>query len=151
MTANWLMDLEAVGILFAPHSFAVADSSELSEVCNGAGTDGLDVPDSFFGLKITDAADIHDWMYHNASTAEDKWIADFVFLINMLVLIVWSDRNADNKYKGLLYFLERRKFWLRLKLACVYYVAVNRWGICENIKAKKPLWARFVDWLRRIV
>ena len=144
MTANWLTHLVPVGILFAPRSFANADSSELSKVCNGAGTEGLNVPDKFWGLSIRDAADIHDWMYSRSQTIEDKWISDFVFLMNMLLTIVWYDHNSAEM------FWERRKFWLRLKLACVYYVAVNRWGLCEHVLAKKPLWAKVVDWIRRI-
>ncbi len=142
MTANWLTDLTPVGMLFAPASFRYATQKDLIAVCNGAGTEGLNVPDSFLGLVITDAADIHDWMYHEAKTIEDKWIADFVFLLNMLIMIVWYDHNSAEK------FWERRKFWLRLKLACVYYVAVNRWGVCENVPSKKPLWSRAVDWIR---
>jgi hypothetical protein len=143
MTSNWLLDFVPVGILFAPRSFRDADPGELTSVCNGAGTEGLNVPDSFLGLSITDAADIHDWMYESAKTLNDKHIADFVFLVNMLIMIVWYDRNSSDE------FWERRKFWIRLKLACVYYVAVNRWGMCAHVDAKKPLWSRAVDWLRR--
>lgn len=50
------------------------------------------VPDSIFGVSITEACRIHDYMYSVGKTLDDKYQADLIFLSNMLVLV---ERNTS--------------------------------------------------------
>ena len=72
---------------YAPADYWTANEGIRKLICNGCGTKGLGgwlVPDTFWGLNITAACDIHDWMYHYGSTILDKKAADRAFLNNML-------------------------------------------------------------------
>ena len=52
---------------------------------NGCGSrDGIDVPDTVYGLSITASCNIHDFMYAVGTTIEDKKKADRVFMNNMV-------------------------------------------------------------------
>jgi len=76
--------------LYEPISYTTASCFQKQEICNGCGSAKAKfdfVPDSIYGLKITPACNIHDWMYHKGKTIEDKEEADRVFLNNMLRLI----------------------------------------------------------------
>lgn len=72
--------------LLAPASYHAADSAERAMVCNGCGPGSwrLDmVPDCILGLDITEACNIHDWMYEWDGDREQ---ADAWFLANMAIL-----------------------------------------------------------------
>ncbi len=74
-------------ILYAPGDYWTATPDQRKRICNGCGTKGLGgwlVPDTLWGINITAACDIHDWMYHQGTTILDKKAADRVFLNNML-------------------------------------------------------------------
>ena len=76
--------------LYEPPSFTKASCAERKKVCNGCGAANAKfdfIPDSIYGLKITQACNRHDWMYHVGATLEDKEEADRVFLNNLLRLI----------------------------------------------------------------
>ena len=74
------------------------------------------VPETLWGLSVTPACEIHDFMYSfGEKTAEYKDIADKVFLSNMLTII-----DKKTRYKALKY--------LRKKRAFKYYVAVSTFG-----------------------
>lgn len=96
--------------LYAPISYWEASSVERSKVCNGCGAKGgINVPDTFYGLSMTEACDIHDWMWEHGITAMDKMFADAMFMLNMTVLVL------------------RKGGWLtipRLLRASKYYIAV---------------------------
>lgn len=67
-----------------------SEPGELNNIINGCGSTGAKfdfVPDSIYGLKITSACNIHDFMYFEGETLEDKKEADRVFLNNMLRII----------------------------------------------------------------
>ena len=92
----WLLDryyfMASVKVvrLYEPYSYTTATCHEKKKVCNGCGSAKAKfdfVPDSIYGLKITPACNIHDWMYHKGKTIEDKQEADRVFLNNLLRLI----------------------------------------------------------------
>ena len=77
-------------ILFTPDSYLAASAKEKDYRCNGCGPKGLGgwlVPDTLYGLSITEACNVHDWMYSEGSTLEDKEKADRVFLNNMVRII----------------------------------------------------------------
>ena len=76
--------------LYAPASYVNAPPAVRAEICNGCGTKGLCgfvIPDSIWGLDITESCHIHDWAYYEGQTLADKEEADRVFLNNMLRLI----------------------------------------------------------------
>ena len=81
--------------LFAPEIYWLLSEEARAEIVNGCGTRGilgLLVPDSIWGLCITPACNIHDFMYSVGVTTKDKEEADRVFLNNMLRMIddgVW--------------------------------------------------------------
>ena len=77
-------------IKFIPESYFTASDEVRKLVVNGCGAGGWKfdiVPDTIYGLNITEECNIHDWMYDQGSTAEDKAFADKVLLHNLLVKI----------------------------------------------------------------
>lgn len=74
------------------------------------------VPETLWGLSVTPACEIHDFMYSfGAKTSIYKQLADRVFLSNMLVII-----DRQTKFG----FLK----WLRRRRAFKYYEAVAHFG-----------------------
>lgn len=115
---NVTASLVSVGCLFAPASFKKATSYELALVCNGCGAANAKfdfIPDSIYGTYVGEACDIHDWMYDEGVTIEDKEQADRVFLNNLYRLI----KMRDKWYKPT--FLMRRR-------ALKYYLGVKYFG-----------------------
>jgi hypothetical protein len=103
--------------LWAPESYWT--DPRVNEVTGGCGPGGIGdwfVPDSIWGVSITEACKRHDWMYFIGKTKEDKEEADRVFLNNML-------RTIDN-YKGWSRFLNG----FRRYRAITYYNAVSDLG-----------------------
>ena len=104
--------------LRAPKKYWLLTKEKKDDLCNGAGPKnfGWLIPDTIWGLKITEAANIHDYMYIvGAAVIEDKQTADRVFLNNMIRII------------------QRKTKWtwlkkLRLMRAKKYYHAVDLCG-----------------------
>lgn len=104
--------------LYAPASYVDAPPETRAQVINGCGPGGWKVdlvPDTIWGLDVSPACDIHDWMYATGETIEDKDEADRVFLNNVLRLI-----DAAGGC-GLMKRLRRRR-------ARIYYKAVQHFG-----------------------
>ena len=76
-------------ILKAPDAYWALDKKVKKTICNGVGPKGYGLlfPDTIWGLSMTEAADIHDFMYHVGKTLEDKELADTIFLDNMTLII----------------------------------------------------------------
>ena len=111
-------ELAAHGVLYAPASFLATPFDDVYDTVNGCGAANSKfdfVPETIWGLYIGDACKIHDWMYEEGRTVEDKEEADRVFLNNILRLI-----DRDDKWY-------RPKFFLRLR-ARTYYVTVTLLG-----------------------
>ena len=105
-------------MLFAPPGYWRMSPEHRADICNGCGTKGLCgyvIPDTIWFLSIKVACDIHDFMYATGLTAEDKIVADRVFLYNMQRLIA-----AGWQWKWLM----RR----RTNLAEIYYDFVVKRG-----------------------
>lgn len=103
--------------LYAPISYWEAGPADRAGICNGCGTKGLGgwlVPDTLYGLSITEACNIHDWMYAQGDTIADKEQADRAFLNNMLRII-------ESKSIRIL-------LWPRRMRAMKYYSAVRDFG-----------------------
>ena len=107
-----------VGTLYAPNSFKVTPIEELARVCNGCGAASAKidfVPDRIYGTYIGEACHIHDWMYHEGRSDEDKKEADRSFLYNIYRLL----KKRRKKYKPM--------FLMRIR-AKNYYNAVKYFG-----------------------
>lgn len=93
------------------------------KICNGCGSANAKfdfVPDTIYGLNISEACYRHDYAYHVGKTEADKKAADEQFLRNMLTII-------NTKSGALLK-------WPRRWRAMSYYSAV-----CD--KGHKAFWA----------
>lgn len=116
--------------LYAPLSYQLATEEQKSGICNGCGTQkkwlglfGFNVPDKLWGLRVTEACNIHDWMYEEGGNEMDRELADEWFLENMKLLINEGRWN----------FLRR----LRMKDAIGYYEGVRIIGkYCFNYKGE---------------
>ncbi|MBA1447074.1 MAG: DUF1353 domain-containing protein [Chromatiales bacterium] len=103
--------------LYAPDSYYLASDTERALVCNGCGSKGLGgflVPDTLYGLSVTDACQIHDWMYHAGENVNDKDEADRVFLNNMIRIIDAASSSGPvrwmRRYRAMSYFAAVRDF-----------------------------------------
>lgn len=102
----------------APPTWWEASDDARAEVVNGCGPGSWRhdvVPDSLIGVSIGEACDIHDWMYEQGSTLDEKRWADTMFLRNMRALI---DQSGG-------FWLLR---WLRHRLAERYFAVVVALG-----------------------
>ena len=105
-------------VLYAPPGYIEATTEVRRLAVNGCGPGGwkIDViPDTLWGLDITEACNIHDWMYTAGSTIDDKDEADRVFLNNMIRIV-----NAGTHCWPLLP--------LRRRAARIYYEFVSHFG-----------------------
>jgi hypothetical protein len=114
------VSMAVAGILFAPSSFKKSSISSLELICNGCGAANAKfdfVPDRIYGTSISAACSIHDFMYHEGQTIEDKEEADRVFRNNMYRLV-----DIDCKLKWY-----KPKFLMRKRVQ-VYYKMVDCFG-----------------------
>lgn len=111
--------MASIGGLTAPKTFWNATGAKRSRNCNGCGTEGWKgamVPDTIWGLRISKACDIHDWMYAEGTSDADKQYADMLFLNNMIAIIrIASEQSTAGWVLKLV--RERRAF--------TYYQAVS--------------------------
>ena len=100
-------------ILYAPESYNAIERQK----CNGCGS-GWNIkliPDSLLGCDITEACNIHDYMYTIGQAIQDKESADRTFLNNMTRIVIAYGGN---------WFMQN----LRLAMAKRYYNAVRYYG-----------------------
>jgi len=90
--------LAQAGILFAPASFKNASLAELRNKTNGCGAAGswFRPPKRIWGTLIVYACIIHDWMYGEGRTDDDKREADRTMHHNIDRLI---ERDSHKWYK----------------------------------------------------
>lgn len=105
--------------LYAPNNYWDATIEQKKEVCNGCGAKGgIKVPNSFLGLDISIACNIHDWMYQYGETHSDRIFADAMFRTNLSIII----EDIDTSIKGKILSIPRHF------AAGVYYASVVKWG-----------------------
>jgi len=119
--------------LWAPESFWYTLSfnpAQIERVCNGVGSPGTLsyhlIPNTIWGLDVTPASDIHDWMYtypakfpSDAEALEWKNKADRALLNNMIRLFERAEKDS---------WLARRLAWFRRNRAQLYFEAVQHFG-----------------------
>lgn len=109
-------------ILHSPESYKKATAAQLRTVCNGCGPKSLPgwvVPDTLWGLSITSACNIHDWMCDESENGTDREEADIWFLINMLRIVEavgWSPLTPLRRHRAMTYY------------SAVYDAGQLRWG-----------------------
>lgn len=109
--------------LYAPDSYHLASPEERAKYTNGCGPEGWKLDVGVFlrflmwlvRLDWKPACLVHDWMYAEGSTIEDKDEADRAFLNNMLRIV--DDKGGPR-------WLRRR----RRALAVTFYAAVAELG-----------------------
>jgi len=109
--------LKTVSSITAPNNYWT-NKNLLSSQLNSCGGNGISsdlVPDHLFGTDITDACNIHDYMYLGESDIKSRQLADQLFLDNMLAAV---DKTGSN-----LLFKT-----LRSAKAYLYYFAVRIFG-----------------------
>lgn len=115
--------------IYAPITYWELSPEEKKEICNGCGAkNGLKVPDTFWGLNIEEACNIHDYMYNIGKTHYDKLFADAMFRLNLTVII-----DAKETFKDKLFSI------LRHYRAGTYYIAVAKYGNYSFWKDKERL------------
>lgn len=85
--------------------------------CGPGGIGDILVPDTMYGLDVSDACRIHDWYYrfYSDNTEEGRRVADDVFKNNLLRIV-----RAKSKSKILR--------WLRVRRCRTYYSLVRFGG-----------------------
>jgi hypothetical protein len=89
---------------------------ECAEICNGCGTEGWKgklIPETMYGMCVSEACDIHDHRYHMGGVEKDRTAADKEFRKNIHVII------------------RRNEWWLRAVRyvrAYIYYASVHNFG-----------------------
>ena len=105
--------------LIAPSEYWELTPEQRKTLCNGCGPKlpiiSWLIPETCWFCNITEACNIHDFMYHIGETKQDKEDADKTFLINMYRVI---DSSTSNKW------LKK----LRKVRARTYYRAVRDFG-----------------------
>jgi hypothetical protein len=111
------LDPTAPYLLDCPPGYLDLSEIEKFTICNGCGRAGAKfdfIPQTVWGLDITEACYVHDYAYFLGESWADKERADRQFFNNMLVII-------ENKSNFLLRALRRRR-------ALKYYEAVCELG-----------------------
>ena len=119
--------------IYQPSSYKRASAKKKKSICNGCGPGGWKfdlVPDKIYGLVITPACNVHDWMYYEGETKDDKSRADTIFLENILLLINNAYSESNSWWKGLIR-------WVRRRRAYKYYEAVADFGKSSYKEGKK--------------
>lgn len=115
--------------LISKYDYEDAPEKAKDKICNGCGAGSgwkskLPVPNTLYGLDVTECCNIHDWMYYFGISEYGKQLADDVFLVNMYRMI--KDGN------WWLRFLRRRR-------AKKYYLAVKYFGKKAYMSNKEGL------------
>ncbi len=108
--------------IWAPEGYWNLSPKAKKKLCNGCGPKGLGgfiVPNTLWGLSILEACNIHDFMYHEGHTINEKTQADRTFLNNM-IRIIDEDSGAFlrplRRYRAMSYYSAVKdfggpKFW----------------------------------------
>lgn len=105
------MKREGLVWLYAPELYLTLPAAERKKLVNGCGPGGwkIDlVPDTLWGLDISEACNIHDFMYTVGVDLAAKEEADRVFLNNMLRLI---DARGSMRWLKTLRRMRARKYY----------------------------------------
>ena len=78
-------------VIWAPEYYWKMDFAEHKVTCNGAGAaEGTKFPNTFYGLSLRPAFDVHDKMYKEGKTKKDKFEADATMFLNCIKIVDWK-------------------------------------------------------------
>lgn len=101
-------------VLYAPLTFHNASCKEKKKVCNGCGAKGgIKVPNTMYGLDISQACNIHDWMFQEGKTLADFSFANAMFIVNLNRIIA---QKSANKFMVSLRLLRASKYFTAVAL-----------------------------------
>lgn len=104
--------LAQFGYLLAPIDFwNLPDKVREGYGCGPGKIGDLFVPDTFYGLSIKPACEIHDYCYETGQTLDDKAFADMLFLINTLAIIEHRSGRllkVPRTYRAITYYIAVR-------------------------------------------
>jgi hypothetical protein len=112
--------------MFAPKTYWQASPEEIGRKAGGCGPGEIGdwlVPDDFLGDPVRPPCEVHDWMYGEGETEEDKKWADLLLLINLVLAVIRDPGKLD---------------FARLRMAMDYYEAVHFGGKDAFEKGKTP-------------
>lgn len=107
--------------LLAPLTMVRASMEDILAQTNGCGREGIEgriVPDTIWGLDISPACRVHDYMYVHADSRADEDYADAIFGANLISII-----QQKTSFKPLK--------WLRLRRAYKYIDAVAMTNVLD--------------------
>ena len=100
--------------LYAPKSYWDSTLKLRKKITNGCGAkNGIKVPNTMWGLDISHACNVHDWMFYEGKTLADFYFANAVFIMNLALIIM-----SANRWLAI----------LRLARATKYFIAVQELG-----------------------
>ena len=112
--------------LYAPQEYWQLHPNDKKKICNECGpnsTFGDYVPNHILWVNISECCNIHNYMYSQGKTENDRHKADRIFRNNMFRII-----KAKTKYK----WLRKLRMWIAKK----YYHAVSEYGAAYFWKGK---------------
>ena len=122
----------------APEAYLHLTPEQKHEMCNGAGTEQVNVPDHVLGVCFTEPSNIHDFMYGVAADRVEKLVADVTYLFNLVLAVVQLDFGKKPSVGKYAFFVPR------LRAALLYFYAVYRHGRCDHAGVV-PWWGRLID------
>ena len=112
MDLSKFLGLAQFGYLLAPIDFwNLPDEKRESYGCGPGKLGDLLVPDTFYGLSIKQACEIHDYCYEIGETLDDKTFADILFLVNTLAIIEHRSGKLlkiPRTYRAITYYIAVR-------------------------------------------
>jgi hypothetical protein len=100
--------------LYAPNTYWEASPEQKAQHCNGCGAkDGIKVPDTFYGLDIKEACNVHDWMYKEGTTKADFLFSNAIFLLNLVVIVI----DGSNWFTKTFRLLRATKYFVAVAVA----------------------------------
>ncbi len=123
-------------VLSAPIEYQELTPEQKKEICNGCGAKGgIPVPNTMYGLDLSEPCQIHDFRYYDGETWKDKIFADTEFESNIDIIIEWAFTQTEIEYKDSWYMIREPRIafaksvrLLRKQRAKKYVYAVRTWG-----------------------
>lgn len=97
--------------LYAPPGYNKLTAEQKANIVNGCGSQAMWFKvNHMWGLNVSEACNIHDYMYRIGETLEDKKVADRVFLNNMNRII-----EAKGGFFKSLRYIRAKEYYLAVK------------------------------------
>ena len=122
-----------------PRGYKDLTEEEHKKICNGMGSSQskIDlVPDKFYGLDMVECGNKHDYGYHTGYSNFDKFMADALFLWNMIARI--------EEEKSKVNFLRKK----RGRTYCKFVLVLGDSSYYLEEKGNQHLQPKFKGWFK---